>query len=260
MDYSEIGKCIWCGKTKEETSFKNRPHTIPYSLGGNTIGFDICDKCNAYFGSDDKSVHPSLSIEVCVKEIFGMIRFMLQTELDENSYKSLKSRYFDYYHSRKVIRIRNSFSNTQPFIRAFTKQFKRGLYEIFLQEYHRVTKDGLNPFFDAIRRYARDGKGDLPVYYLMNNGIRLIEEDLSIPHIGMTDNQVKEVHNYGFYPFSLFGFDFYIEVSPKAHLCREVYISKICKDYGVGGFVNRGFIEMNRITDIPFFNPLQSYY
>ena len=47
MKYIETGQCIWCGKKEPEVSFENKPHILPHSLGGDEIGFDICDDCNA---------------------------------------------------------------------------------------------------------------------------------------------------------------------------------------------------------------------
>lgn len=42
------------------------------------------------------------------------------------------------------------FLSTIGFKRVFTRCFKRGLYELFLQEYHRQTGNGLDERFDGV--------------------------------------------------------------------------------------------------------------
>jgi len=150
MKYIKTGFCIWCKKSTPDVSFKTEPHSIPSSLGSDTIGFDICDDCNHFFGTVDNTVKPHLSIEVCFKEIFGMIRFMLNSDKNELSYKQLPSIYFDYRHSIRTINIRNAFKFQKDFRSTFTRQFNRGIYEIFLQEYHRQTENGLDSEFDKV--------------------------------------------------------------------------------------------------------------
>ena len=46
MDYINKGTCIFCGKDITQTTFKEKPHTMPKSLGSINIGVDICDECN----------------------------------------------------------------------------------------------------------------------------------------------------------------------------------------------------------------------
>ena len=43
-EYIETGKCIWCGRTKEErATFFKIPHILPHALGGKETCFDVCD-------------------------------------------------------------------------------------------------------------------------------------------------------------------------------------------------------------------------
>lgn len=58
MDYINKGTCIFCGKDVTQTTFKEKPHTMPKSLGSINIGVDICDECNHYFGQPDDFVFP----------------------------------------------------------------------------------------------------------------------------------------------------------------------------------------------------------
>lgn len=42
-------------------------------MGGDTIGVDICDECNSYFGTPIKEMPGS--IEEAVKDVFGISRY-----------------------------------------------------------------------------------------------------------------------------------------------------------------------------------------
>ena len=45
--------CRFCGQTKSETSFRNRAHAIPVSLGNKCLFSAYeCDECNQYFGEN----------------------------------------------------------------------------------------------------------------------------------------------------------------------------------------------------------------
>lgn len=53
--YINKGICIWCLKSKPEVKFLHKPHTIPRTLNNVNIGFDICDDCNHFFGTDNRN-------------------------------------------------------------------------------------------------------------------------------------------------------------------------------------------------------------
>lgn len=76
MRYIKTGLCIWCGRTEPEVSFENKPHILPHSLGGEEIGFDICDDCNAFFGT---ATLGKPSLDFVFKEIFNAYRFLVKT-------------------------------------------------------------------------------------------------------------------------------------------------------------------------------------
>lgn len=50
----------------------------------------------------------------------------------------------------------------------------------------------------------------------------------------------------------LWGFWFFLEVTPRAELTREVYLQKQIKDLNVGGFVFKDLIELTDIEQIDF--------
>lgn len=157
-EYINAGRCIFCGRGTEEATFYTKPHTTPHSLGSSRIGFDVCDECNHFFGSPDRSMRPCIAVETSVKEIFGLIRFLLQLNRKGHDGDMLKSVYFNFWRSRNTLSIKPSFRNPS-FRKVFVRQFRRGMYELFLQEYHRTTGNGLDPKFDKVRKYARYGVG-----------------------------------------------------------------------------------------------------
>lgn len=254
MQYVNKGKCVFCLKKQPEVNFSEKPHTMPRSLGSESIGFDICNDCNHYFGQPDKLSVPQLCIEVCVKEVFGMIKHLLNTSRSEEYGRNnrMRSIFFEYRHSESKIKIKSSFQYNHKFLHAFTNQFKRGLYEMFLQEYHKVTQNGLDTKFNEIREYARFNQGNIPVYYMQNNGVFLLEDDISNPRFNFSESQFQTIDNYGFYTLMLWGQIFFLEVTPRARLCRNVYLRNEASKLIGTGFVFKGLIELQRITDIDF--------
>lgn len=250
--YSKIGKCIWCLKTTPEVSFNNAPHTISKKLGSVNIGADICDSCNDYFGKNDKAKVYPMSIELAFKEIMSLMQLLLSNNLSENTHKKFNSVYFDYFHSKKVIKIRKSFELRPDFLKSLTHQFKRGVYEIFLQEYHRITLNGLDEKFNSIRQFVRYDRGSLPLYFLVNNGVYLIEENINEPSLYFTEKVLSDIDDFGFYTMSLFGNIFFLEVTPRAEFTREVFLQKEAKEFIGSGFIYSGLKEMKYVTDIDF--------
>lgn len=134
MGYKNTGKCIWCGKEEPDVTFNTAPHILPRRLGGTEIGVDVCDDCNHYFGTSIQVGKPCM--DYAFKEVFGAFR-MFTSQLGPESYKKYSSAYFSYRHKDYLIKIKNNFNS-----QAVTRQFKRSLYEVFLQKYHHVTGDG----------------------------------------------------------------------------------------------------------------------
>ena len=250
-EYIRKGRCIFCEKSAPEVTFFDKPHTTPQSLGSNRIGFDVCDDCNHFFGSPDSSMCPRIAVETSVKEIFGIIRFLLQLDTDGHEQDRLKSIYFNYWRGRSTLQIKRGFSSSSSFRRVFIKQFKRGLYELFLQEYHAQTENGLDSRFDKVRKYARYGYGDLPVWHLQTR-MMIVENDLSVPKLTFTQHLLDDIDNYGFYSMYLWGFWFYLEVTPRAELTRYVYLHRLANEINVGGFVVKDMVPLTDIEDIDF--------
>lgn len=251
-EYIFIGTCIWCLKSKPEVTFRSRPHTIPRTLNAHNIGFDICDSCNSYFGSDNQMEMVNYSIDKIVKEFFNVHKLLLTTNKDSNSWKQFRSQFFNYYHSGKILKINIDYVRNPSYASQFTRKFKRGIYNIFLQEYHRHTKNALEIEFDRIRDFARNDKGDLPLYYLKcSNGIRIVE-DLEISHeLPFNDFSLQIMKKYGFYYLSLTGLNFYLAATPNADLNYNYIVEN--SDHLIGsGFVFDKIIELKRLNQIDF--------
>lgn len=202
--YIKTGKCIWCGKEIPDTSFYHAPHVVPQKLGGKEICFDVCDECNSYFG---KSTTCRTAMDIVFKEIFNAY-MVFGKNLDQNSHIKLRSIFFNYFHSKQKITMKGNF---RPSV--ITRQFKRSLYEVFLQKYHLVTGNGNHPMFEAVRKYARFNIGDLHVYYVFNNMVLLPKEE-DILKLPMSANAINDMMNYGMFRFWFAGHLFYLEIFP----------------------------------------------
>ncbi|MCE4566029.1 hypothetical protein INQ51_17045 [Maribellus sp. CM-23] len=254
MEYIKFGRCIWCLKQKPDVTFFNKPHTISKKLGSNVIGFDICDSCNTYFGSVEKSSPYQMSVETAFKEILNVSKYIIQTiskKPDKNK-PILRSMYFEYYRSKGLLRIKNRFKLQRYFIKNFTRQFKRGIYEIFLQEFHRQIGEGHLDKFDRVRNFTRFDIGDIPLYYADNNGVYLLPDDIDQPLVPFTPQSKSEINDYGFYQMWLYGHLFYIEVTPKAEFSRQIYLRNEERKIVGSGFIYNGINELNFITDLDF--------
>lgn len=252
MEYIKNGTCIWCRKTKPDVKFNNRPHSITRSMGSCTIGFDICNDCNHFFGTIDKKIKPFLSIEVCVNEIFNVIRLMFNHNRNENTHIEFRSIYFNYWHSKKTLTIKDSFKFKRDFLTTFTRQFNRGLYEIFLQEYHRQTEKGLDKKFDKVRQFARWNEGYLPVYSISNEKLFFVENNMNKPIIHFSKMALEDIDTYGFYIFYLWGQIFFLEVTSKAEICRSEYLQKQANVFLLPIDGSEKIIELNNILDLDF--------
>ena len=251
-EYIRKGKCIWCLKTKPEVEFYTKPHTIPKKLNSHNIGFDICDSCNSYFGSDNKFDKVTFSIDKILKEFFNVHKFLLKNNRTSNSWRTFKSQFFNYYHSSKTLKLNIDYRRNNIYANQLTRKFKRGIYNIFLQEYHRNTEGGLDSKFDRLRVFVREDLGDVPLYYLKSsNGVRLTE-DLELPHkLPFNDKSLEIINNFGFYSVCLTGLNFYLAVTDKSNSNFDYLIKD--SEYQIGtGFVFTELIELKKIDQIDF--------
>ncbi|WP_167357249.1 hypothetical protein [Myroides marinus] len=231
--------------------FKTKPHTIPRTLNNENIGFDICDSCNSFFGTDNNGSIVSYSLDKISKEFFNVHKFLL-TNKNSESWKEFKSQFFNYYHKSGKLKIKVDYIRNPSYANEFTRKFKRGIYNMFLQEYHRITENGLDEKFNKIREFVRNNNGDIPLYYLVsNNGIRLTENIDEPLEIHFNDLSLKIIDNYGYYHFTMTGLNFYLFVTDKAYENID-FIEKEANKLIGSGFVFIDFIELKRINQIDF--------
>lgn len=251
IEYLKKGQCIWCLKSKPEVKFYTKPHTIPKTLNVENIGFDICDSCNHFFGTDESNGIVPYSIDKISKEFFNVHKFLL-TEKNPDSWKTFKSQFFRYYHTSKKLKIKVDYFRNPAYAKEFTRKFKRGIYNMFLQEYHRVTENALDERFNKIRDFARYNKGDIPLYYLVSsNGVR-VNEDLKKPiQLHINQYAIERIENLGFYDFTMTGLHFYISVTDNSLNNLDTIIIE-AKNLIGSGFIFKKLIELKRINQIDF--------
>lgn len=254
--YINKGICIFCGKSVPEVTFKNQAHILPKSMGGDMIGVDICDECNHYFGTTDSliSTPPRFAVEICVKEVMNISRHFF---LNRGKQK-LKSTFFNYFDSKKTLICKNKNWQTIKFQLFFARQFKRGIFEMFLQAYHNQTGNGLDSKFDTIRRFARFNEGNAKLFYALNRGIYLVGDYMQHPIFPMTDSCIDEIEHYGFYTLYLNGHLFILEVVPQTETNRNKYLKKLCEEHNIGGGIYANLQEIFYIDQIDF--TLRSLY
>lgn len=241
--YVNTGKCIWCGRTAPEVSFYTEPHILPHSLGGDEIGLDVCDDCNHYFGTATRGVP---SVNLAFKEIFGAFK-TFGNNLNEHTYEKFSSVFFQFRHSQRKIIIKNNFNS-----RAITKQFKRSLYEVFLQKYHAVTGNGNHPMYEMVKKYARFDIGNPHVFYAFNNVIFTTANDERVK-LHMSEKILDEMMTSGLYFFWLFGHMFFIEVLPLAFNVNGMkYLREEGRKWLIQASGNEAIYEFNDVMQIDF--------
>lgn len=245
--YTNTGKCIWCGKKEPETTFYTAPHILPKRLGGLETGFDVCDECNHYFGTAEQIGRPCM--DHAFKEVFGAIR-MFTSQLGPDSYKKFRSAYFSYHHEGHLIKIKRNFNS-----HAVTRQFKRSLYEVFLQKYHQFTGDGNNNIFSMVRDFARYDIGNPHVFYAYNNVILSPDDNTKEhPFLPMSQKLIDDMFEYGYFNFWLMGHNFYLEIFPTIASIKEYsYLQNQANHTLISAHGNEAIYEFNDISQIDFF-------
>lgn len=216
--YKATGKCIWCGGSEPKVTFKNKPHIVPDSVGGNELGYDICDTCNSYFGSKRQYNLPSP--DLIFKEIFNLERFFNGSE-SITSGEKYRSELFPLINDELHLQRRILDSPV------YADLLKVAFYEIFLQKLHAFTHNGLDNRFDGVRCLARYNSNvcNLKTYYVHQH-MWFREANLNKTRIYFTDYHLNELNKTGFYSFDFLGFTFFLEVfKDKAVESRDTYFN-----------------------------------
>jgi hypothetical protein len=227
-----VKKCIWCQRTEEEATFKKLAHTIPQSLGGTNTCTNVCDGCNEYFGNYHRKLP---SVETALKEAFNISRAkFLHSDGDIGKKNSTLARftsmYFNVDFQRRKIALKPSYKLQRGFQEGICRQFRRGLYKVYLEEIERQRGDGHNSRYDFIREFARRDIGDYPVLYFerTHGVIALRQQWAKTPELFLDEDKqfLYLVNEHGFFEFELLGHVFGIATTRYWELSAQSYIKK----------------------------------
>ncbi|HEV7332707.1 MAG TPA: HNH endonuclease [Flavisolibacter sp.] len=241
--------CIWCLKKEGNVSFARLAHIFPQSLEGKRICTNVCDACNAYFGSKQPNMP---SVEIALKEPLNISRLYLQSQLNKNGkLPRFKSEYFDYNLTKQVIKPKFKYRLISEFQKMFTKQFKRGIYKIFLEERSESVGDAFDSKFNFIREFARYGIGDYPVFYCRPHipVVFLSNEDLNDPVIRFTEHSDEVMKRYGFYSYYFVTHTLAFPVINHYEITLEQYAHYLL--HSEDAIYNK-MVPLNEIADIDF--------
>lgn len=224
-------KCIWCSKTELNANFKKLAHTIPQTLGGKNICINVCDNCNHFFGSYDNKIPP---IETVIKETFNISRArFLQHDNEIGKNKAMprfSSIYFNVDFVKNKYALKTSYKFHPNFQEKISRQLKKGLYKIFLEETERQKFDGHSDKFDFIREFCRYDLGDYPVFYFeRTNGVIMMTKSWAkSPELFLEENQQFKylIREPSFFEFELLGHVFGIATSRYWEIAFDNYIRK----------------------------------
>lgn len=241
-------KCIWCLDEEPKVTFNKSAHIFPKSLGGKRICRNVCDSCNLYFGC--KQPHLP-SVEIALKEPLNISRTFLRSQSKENKTERFKSEYFEYNIKTQRIKPKYKYRLISDFQTGFTRQFKRGIYKIFLEERSESIGDAFNSQFDFIREFARRGIGDYPVFYCRPSipAIAVSASDTDNPVIRFTEHSEVEMKRYGFYSYYFITHVLAFPVIRTFELTFDNYVNSL---YHNGKPMYSKIIPLHYITDLDF--------
>lgn len=205
-------KCIWCLQSEVITSFNNKAHTFPQSLGGKNICKDVCDNCNKYFGSPQNN---SPAIEVVFKEILNISKYLLLYQTNFQIKKRYKSEYFNINWEKKSITIKPRYALKGGFKHGMGRLFKRGMYKVFLEERQIQKQDAYDKKFNFIREFSRYNTDDYPIYLLKPKFKAILGSipDILEPTIRFTEHSDKLEKNFNIFEYMIMGHNFCIPTS-----------------------------------------------
>ena len=242
-EYIHTGTCIWCKRNKSFTTFNNAPHIIPHSLGSDEIGFDVCDDCNRYFGTCTQG--NILCSNIAFKEVFNICLNSLGKRSERAT--KISSMLFHYNPQKDRIKLKRNISIAQ-----FTKTFKRSLYEVFLQKYHATFPDEHLERFEAVRKFARYGIGDLAVIYATNKIILHFEDKAHDISLSMSETDLEFMNKTGFFHFFFCGQHLFLEVLPIT--VRSDFRSSLIEMYKMAVIPVDSDCKLNLLDDITRFD------
>lgn len=248
----KIRKCLWCNLSEENDNitFIKKAHSIPQSLGGKFLCKNVCDTCNQYFGSRQ---YNKPSVEVVLREGFELTRNMAFSSKKgkSNQYARFKSTFFKLNTRNNTFSMKPIYSIKPGFQANMARQFKRGIFKIFLEEYQRQTDKGMDNRFDFMREFARYDFNDIPVFYLTPKVPALFysEKEFISPELNFHHTLQKKIDDYEFYQLRIFGHGFLIPTHRNWNLTIEDNLDKAKKDL-LGTY--KEFKLINSFNDVDF--------
>lgn len=241
-------RCIWCLKSEDDVSFLKKAHTFPVSLGGKSLCDNVCDICNHYFGSPTPQAP---SIEVVFKEIFNLSKHILLSYNKEKKLPRFKSEYFNFDVKKGIIRLKPRYALRQSFQEKLGRQFRRGMFKVFLEERERQRGDALDNQYNFIREFARYNLSDYPIYYFKPKlpVIFFSETDTRSPVFRFTASSDELDSNFKMFEYSIMSHDFAIPTSNIFEIQLDNYRSYLKKTDHPSG---TQLIEIKRVEDIDF--------
>ncbi|HCN84135.1 MAG TPA: hypothetical protein DIT07_11040 [Sphingobacteriaceae bacterium] len=240
--------CIWCSKSEEHAFFTKKAHSFPDSLGGKSICDNVCDSCNHYFGSP--TIHGP-SVEVVFKEILNLSKYLLLTYAKQKGLKRFKSEYFKFNLNGGSIRLKPRYSLRPLFQKRLGRQFKRGMFKVFLEEREIQRGDAMDPRFDFIREFARYDLSDYPIYYLKPKlpAIFYSAPDTIKPTIRFTKHSDTIDEKYRVFDYTIMAHTFVIPTSKMHSLVADNYRNYLVdSDNPFGSHL----IEIKNVSDVDF--------
>lgn len=246
---TDIKTCIWCLEPSGNVSFNRAAHIFPQSLGGKRVCPFVCDNCNSYFGSKQSTGTPS--VEIALKEPLNISRHLLLGDLHRNKKFRFRSEYFEYNQTKKLVRPKYKYNRLHEFQVGFMKQFKRGIYKIFLEERATDRDDAYDPKFNFIREFARYGIGDLPVLFIKSSfpAIFVSKDDTENPVIRFTEHSDEEMSRFGFYGYWFMSHYLAIATINNFEITYRNYVTYMLRDNNnLYGSVQ----PLNRLDDLDY--------
>ena len=241
--------CLWCSRGMPTVTFNKKAHTFPSSLGGRSICHNVCDECNHYFGSRRNTAS---SVEVVFKEVLNVSKYLLLAQTNAlKKQRRFKSEYFkiDWHANRISSKLR--FNVSPKFQETAGRQFRRGVYKVFLEERQRIRNDGHLERYDFIRKFARYDLNDYPIYIMKPKfqWIPFSVNDVKEPQLRFTSSSDELDSNFRLFEYMIMGHNFVIPTSDQFFLTFESYKKKLIETNHVFG---TDLISIKSLSDIDF--------
>lgn len=200
--------CIWCNKANDGSSFHNKAHIVPKSLGGRFLNNNVCNECNSYFGNKPKGT--PFSVEEALKEGLYLWQYVQLKSIGQWK-NPFKSAFFELKHRkgspRLKVKDRYKFNNELQV--TLGRSFKRGMYKIFFEEFDRSCGSDKLPNADRIVRFVRHDEGDIPLFYFERKVpiIMATPQDVRHPRLYLNESERMKyvIHTDHFWEFELLG-------------------------------------------------------